>query len=83
MDDSTGPYKWSMNLASSISTGQPDLETAVMGETNSLQFVDHKEQDSRGGGEDLELPVNYPLSKATWSEDRMGVVGVLGELVVR
>ena len=27
--------------------------------------------------------VNYPLSKATWSEDRMGVVGVLGELVVR
>ena len=28
------------------------------------------------------VPVNYPLSKATWSEDRMGVVGVLGELVV-
>ena len=28
-------------------------------------------------------PLNYPLSKATWSEDRMGVVGVLGELVVR
>ena len=26
--------------------------------------------------------VNYLLSKATWSEDRMGVVGVLGELVV-
>ena len=26
--------------------------------------------------------VNYPLSKAMWSEDRMGVVGVLGELVV-
>ena len=30
-----------------------------------------------------EHTVNYPLSKATWSEDRMGVVGVLGELVVR
>ena len=27
--------------------------------------------------------LNYPLSKATWSEDRMGVVGVLGELVVQ
>ena len=24
------------------------------------------------------VPVNYPLSKATWSEDGMGVVGVLG-----
>ena len=63
MANNTDPNEWTENSASSITMALPNLETGVMGETSSLQWVEDGDKDLREGGEDPELPEEtYPVS---------------------